>query len=334
MLTTLSQYTTLQIGGKCNDFHLATTENQLITLVQEADLEKIPVVVIGGGSNIYFSDSGFSGRVIKNAILGNSYEIDACSGGMLTVAAGEDWERFVKFTLDKGLANLESMSGIPGTVGAAPIQNIGAYGHEVGELIARVRTFDRTKNEIETFTNSQLDFSYRDSFLKKNLHRYIVLDVTFHLRKGELSLPINYQELANKLQVKIGDRATTNLVREKVLELRSQKGMLLSSNLKSAGSFFTNPIVDGKQLEKLPKEAVHFPYQDKYKISAAWLIENSGFSKGDIFGNVGISPLHVLALINLGNASASELNKLAREITNKVRDKFGVEINREVFELG
>jgi UDP-N-acetylmuramate dehydrogenase len=199
----LSNFTTLGVGGPAAKIIHATTEEELINAVKTADEAKTPLLILGSGSNVLISDSGFSGTVIKVETTGNSFEIDACSGGTLTVSAGADWDEFVTFTIEKGLANLESLSGIPGTVGGAPIQNIGAYGHEVSEVIARVRTFDRKQREVKTFTASQCDFSYRNSIFKSKPERYVILDVTFQLRIGEASLPIGYAELAKELGVEI-----------------------------------------------------------------------------------------------------------------------------------
>jgi UDP-N-acetylmuramate dehydrogenase len=281
------------------------------------------------------SDSGFAGLVIKVETSGNSFEIDACSGGTLTVSAGADWDEFVGFTIEKGLANLESLSGIPGTVGGAPIQNIGAYGHEVSEVIARVRTFDRKKQEVKTFTASQCEFGYRSSVFKTEANRYVILDVTFQLRIGEASLPIGYAELAKELGVEIGARVAITKVRDAVLKLRSAKGMLLGQGIKSAGSFFMNPILDKKIADKLPSDAPRWPMPDgRVKTSAAWLMEHAGVSKGDQIAGAQISPKHVLALSNAGDATAKDLVELAKSAQEKVRTKFGITLQTEVQLVG
>ena len=333
MAEKLADFTTLKVGGLARIIH-AATEQELITALREAD-ETGDVLILGGGSNLLISDDQFNGIVIKVETKGNSYEIDACSGGLLTVAAGEDWDNFVKFTMEKGLANLESLSGIPGTVGAAPIQNIGAYGHEVGEVIARVRTYDRKLHEVKTLMASELDFGYRTSKFKREPNRFVILDVTFHLRRGEMSLPIKYEELAKELGVEIGARVPIMDVRKAVLTLRERKGMLLSSGINSAGSFFTNPIISKAESETLPGDAPRWQQHDgTYKTSAAWLIENAGFSKGLTRANVGISPKHVLALVNNGNGSAIALVELAMEIRDAVRAKFGISLQPEVQLVG
>jgi len=331
----LSNFTTLGVGGPAAKIIHATTEEELINAVKTADEAKTPLLILGGGSNVLISDSGFSGTVIKVETTGNSFEIDACSGGTLTVSAGADWDEFVTFTIEKGLANLESLSGIPGTVGGAPIQNIGAYGHEVSEVIARVRTFDRKQREVKTFTASQCDFSYRNSIFKSKPERYVILDVTFQLRIGEASLPIGYAELAKELGVEIGARVAITKVRDAVLKLRGAKGMLLGEGIKSAGSFFMNPILDKAAAEKLPSEAPRWPVADgRVKTSAAWLMENSGVSKGEQLAGAQISPKHVLALSNAGDATANDLIELARSAQEKVRAKFGITLQTEVQLVG
>ena len=331
----LSNFTTLHVGGPAQKLIRATTETELIAAIEEADSKSQPLLILGGGSNVLIGDDGFQGTVVLVETKGNSFEIDACSGGLLTVAAGEDWDQFVEFTIDKGLANLESLSGIPGTIGGAPIQNIGAYGHEVGEVIARLRTYDRTEKKSVTFTADQCDFTYRSSIFKKQPSRYVILDVTFHLRNGEMSLPVEYAELAKELGVAIGDRAPITAVRAAVLSLRGRKGMLLGQNIWSAGSFFTNPILSAIDAAKLPAEAPRWPQTNgDVKTSAAWLMEHAGVSRGDQLHGAQISPLHVLALTNSGSATALDLLELARSARAKVRDKFGIILEPEVRLIG
>ena len=331
----LANHTTLGVGGPAANSVHAKTEAELISAVKAADESNTPVLILGGGSNVLISDNGFSGTVIKVETTGNSFEIDACSGGTLTVSAGADWDEFVAFTIEKGLANLESLSGIPGTVGGAPIQNIGAYGHEVSEVIARVRTFDRKQQEVKTFSASQCGFSYRNSIFKSEPERYVILDVAFQLRIGEASLPIGYAELAKELGVEIGARVAITKVRDAVLKLRGAKGMLLGQGIKSAGSFFMNPILDQSAADKLPSDAPRWPMPDgRIKTSAAWLMERSGVSKGDQLAGAQISPKHVLALSNAGDATAKDLIELARSAQEKVRAKFGMILQTEVQLVG
>ena len=333
--TSLSNFTTLHVGGPAQNLIHATTETELIAAIEKADSSNQPLLILGGGSNVLVGDDGFQGTVVLVETKGNSYEIDACSGGLLTVAAGEDWDEFVAFTIEKGLANLESLSGIPGTIGGSPIQNIGAYGHEVGEVIARLRTYDRIEKKVVTFTADQCEFSYRNSKFKKESPRYVVLDVTFHLRNGEMSLPVGYAELAKELSVEIGARAPISEVRAAVLKLRERKGMLLGQNIWSAGSFFTNPILSAADAAKLPADAPRWPQPNgDVKTSAAWLMEHAGVLKGDQLHGAQISPLHVLALTNSGSATADDLIELARSARAKVRDKFGITLEPEVQLVG
>jgi UDP-N-acetylmuramate dehydrogenase len=334
-MTRLSELTTLHVGGPARTVIFAQSETELIGAVQAADAVHEPLLILGGGSNVLVGDEGFDGTVIVVQTQGNSYEIDACSGGMLQVAAGVNWDEFVAFTLEKKLANLESLSGIPGTVGAAPIQNIGAYGHEVGEVIARVRAYDRVKQEIHTFTASECGFGYRTSIFKEQAERYLVLDVTFQLRRGESSLPVLYSELAQSLGVEVGARVPTQELRAQVLEIRRSKGMLYkpeqSENLWSAGSFFTNPIVSAELAETLPADAPRFGQPDgRVKLSAAWLMQRAGVVKGESNGGAKISERHVLALTNAGSATASDLIELARIARDKVKAHFGIELTPEV----
>ena len=334
----LAKYTSLRIGGPAKSFVSATTEQQLIEAVKTADAAGEPVLIIGGGSNVLISDEGFDGTVIQVATKGNTYAVDACSGGMITVAAGENWDEFVAWILEKGFAGVETMSGIPGTIGGAPIQNIGAYGHEVSEVIARVRTWDRKNNELKTFSNSECQFAYRSSIFKTNPGRYVILDVTFQLRNGEMSLPIKYKELASYLGVELEARVLTSEVRKAVLTLRAAKGMLLDAKDRdtwSAGSFFVNPILSVEQAAKLPADAPRWVQEDgRVKTSAAWLMEHSGIKKGLCHKGAGVSNKHVLALINNGDATAADIAELARQAQKKVEEVFGIVLEAEVQFVG
>jgi UDP-N-acetylmuramate dehydrogenase len=257
---------------------------------------------------------------------------------MITVAAGEDWDEFVEWILGKGFVGLETLSGIPGTVGASPIQNIGAYGHEVSEVIARVRTWDRKLGEYKTFSNSECEFEYRSSRFKKEKDRYVIIDVTFQLKNGEMSLPIKYEELARALNVKLEDKVLVEQVRSAVLSLRALKGMLLDKgdhDTWSAGSFFVNPIVSADIAASLPADAPRWPQVDgRVKTSAAWLMERAGVKKGDCYEGAGVSKKHVLALVNNGNAKASDLIELARTSRRAVKEKFGITLEPEVQFVG
>lgn len=335
-MTELSKYTSLRVGGPANKVIQVSTESEIIAAIEEAG--DSPLLIIGGGTNILVSDEGFAGTVIRISNNSVQAEVDACSGATLTIGAGEDWDSFVQTTIDRGYAGLETLSGIPGTVGAAPIQNIGAYGHEVSEFITRVRTYDRELKELKTFTNAQCQFSYRNSYFKSHPGRYVVLDVQFQIRIGEMSEPITYLELAKKLGVELGDRAPVRQTRKAVLELRASKGMLLSQDdhdAWSAGSFFTNPIVSQQQADQLPNAAPKWPLVDgRVKVSAAWLIENAGIHKGDEVGGARISTKHVLALTNSGTATAADIAKLAKHARDQVKEVFGITLEAEVNLVG
>lgn len=335
-MTTLDKYTSLRVGGPAKKIVNVSTEAEIIAAIEEAG--DSPVLIIGGGSNVLISDSGFEGTVIHIANNQAESEVDACSGATLTIGAGEDWDQFVATTIARGFAGLETLSGIPGTVGAAPIQNIGAYGHEVSEFITRVRTYDRETKAIKTFTNAECEFEYRNSHFKKHPGRYIVLSVQFQIRSGEISTPITYVELAKKLGIAVGEKAPVTDTRKAVMELRAAKGMLLNPDDKdswSAGSFFTNPIISTEIASNLPAGAPKWPMADgRVKTSAAWLIEHSGIDKGQSHGGARISTKHVLALTNSGGATAEELVELAREVRACVQEKFAITLEPEVNLVG
>ena len=333
----LSSFTTLRVGGPARKIIHAHSEAELIEFVKAADSAKEPILILGGGSNLLISDAGFAGTVIRVESKGNALDYDACSGGMIEVSAGEDWDKFVEISIEKGFADLESLSGIPGTVGGAPIQNIGAYGHEISETIARVKTYDRSKGKVKTFTNAECKFSYRNSTFKEQPDRYVILTVTFQLRKGAQSLPITYAELAKQLSVNIGDQVEVAKVREAVLKLRASKGMLinLENEIYSAGSFFVNPILSKSAADQLPADAPRWPQNDgKVKTSAAWLMEHSGVVKGEKLAGAQISDKHVLALTNSGDATAEDIVELAKRARKKVYEKFGIKLEAEVQLVG
>jgi UDP-N-acetylmuramate dehydrogenase len=335
-MTELSQYTSLRVGGPATKIVQVSTEAQIIAAIEEAG--DTPILIMGGGTNVLIADKGFDGTVIRISNNSVQSEVDACSGATLTIGAGEDWDLFVQTTINSGFAGLETLSGIPGTVGAAPIQNIGAYGHEVSEFITRVRTYDRQEKALKTFTNSECEFSYRNSYFKAHPGRYVVLEVQFQIRIGEESDPITYLELARKLGVQLGDHAPVSATRAAVLELRASKGMLLSADDHdswSAGSFFTNPIISQQEADALPDAAPKWPLIDgRVKISAAWLIENAGMHKGDEVGGARISTKHVLALTNAGDATASDIAELAKRARDHVKEKFGIILEAEVNLVG
>ncbi|MFM9151316.1 MAG: UDP-N-acetylmuramate dehydrogenase [Candidatus Planktophila sp.] len=335
-MTDLRDYTSLRVGGPATNFVEVHNESEIIAALDAAG--DSPVLILGSGTNVLVSDAGFAGTVIHITNSALVSEVDACSGATLTIGAGENWDDFVALTLERGFAGLETLSGIPGTIGAAPIQNIGAYGHEVSEFITRVRTYDRTAKAIKTFTNDECEFEYRSSHFKKNPGRYIVLEVQFQLRQGEYSDPITYAELAKKLGIEIGEKALLAQVRSAVLELRASKGMLLNPDDRdswSAGSFFTNPIISAEIAAALPADAPRWPLEDgRVKTSAAWLIEHAGVAKGSALGGARVSTKHVLALTNAGNATAADIVELAKSAQARVYEKFAIKLEPEVNLVG
>jgi UDP-N-acetylmuramate dehydrogenase len=315
----LSDHTTLRLGGPAAEWIEATSDEEIVGHVRDADGRGAPLLVLGGGSNIVAPDEGFDGRVVHVATRGIHRDGDA-----LHVAAGERWDDVVARAVAEGLAGIECLSGIPGTTGATPIQNVGAYGQEVSDTIISVRAFDRRAGEVVDLRPEDCGFAYRDSGFKRDPSHHVVLGVSFALREdGGRAATIRYPELARAVG---HDEPTVQEVRDAVLGLRRGKGMVLDPadpDTRSAGSFFTNPIV---QPDALPPDAPAWPQPDgRVKTSAAWLIQNAGFAKG--YGNpegIAISTKHVLALTNRGRGTTRELTALAREIQDRVQQRFGV----------
>ena len=265
-------------------------------------------------------------------------DVASCSGAVLTVAAGEPWEDLVAHTVEQEFSGLETLAGIPGLVGGTPIQNVGAYGTEVGQLITTVRTLDRSTGQLRTFFAVECQFGYRSSRFKTELGRYLVLSVTFQLRLGSLSAPIRYPELARALGVELGARVPARDVAAAVLELRRGKGMVLDDvdpDTWSAGSFFTNPLLDPARADLLPADAPRFPQPDgRVKTSAAWLIDHAGFGKGFGEGAARVSSKHSLALTNRGAATADDVLQLARQIRAGVQRSYGITLVPEPVLVG
>ncbi|WP_121253377.1 UDP-N-acetylmuramate dehydrogenase [Nocardioides ferulae] len=337
----LSAHTTLRLGGGARRWVVAGTEAELVAAVAECDERGEPVLVLGGGSNLVVADEGFDGTVVEVAVRGRSADVDAeddlacCGGVVLEVAAGEPWDDVVAATVDAGWAGLEALSGIPGSTGATPIQNVGAYGQEVAQTIARVRTWDRRLREVRTFAAADCGFGYRTSRFKADPGRHVVLGVTFQLRQGDMSEPVRYAELARTLGVEPGQRAPLVDVRAAVLGLRAGKGMVLDADdhdTWSAGSFFTNPVVDP---DAVPEGAPAWPQPDgRVKTSAAWLIEHAGFAKGHGTERVSLSTKHTLALTNRGTGTTADLLALAREVRDGVEARFGIRLVNEPVLVG
>jgi UDP-N-acetylmuramate dehydrogenase len=334
----LADYTTLRVGGPARRMITVETEAELVETVRSLDAHGEPLLILGGGSNLLVGDSGFDGTVIKIATYGIDQDIAACSGAVITVAAGEPWDPVVSEAIARGWSGFEAMSGIPGLVGATPIQNVGAYGAEVSDLISMVRTLDRSTGHLKTLFPIECGFGYRTSRFKSDPGRFVVLSVTFQLPLGSMSQPIRYPELARTLGIEVGQRAPAAEVRRAVLALRTAKGMVLAEDdhdTWSAGSFFTNPIMDSAKADTLPADAPRFHHSDGLiKTSAAWLIERAGFAKGYGNGTAQLSGKHTLALTNRGGATAADLVSLAREIRAGVRAKFDIELVPEPVLVG
>jgi UDP-N-acetylmuramate dehydrogenase len=363
----LAGYTTLGLGGPAARFIEAGSDDQVIASVREADLSGEPVLVLGGGSNLVVADEGFPGTVVHMATRGVGIAAGH-AGVTVAVAAGEDWDSLVRLCVEEELSGLECLSGIPGLAGATPIQNVGAYGQEVAETIVSVRAYDRLLDTSVELAKADCGFGYRTSAFKRRAGvgpraatsrpavnraamspsaatgRFVVLGVTFRLARDPRSAPIRYGELARVLGVSEGERVPLGEARSAVLALRRGKGMVLDPgdpDTRSAGSFFTNPVLDRRQFAEVkrqaaamsgrPGEEVNVPQfaagDGQVKVPAAWLIEHAGFVKGyPGDGRARISSKHTLALTNPGGASTASLVGLAREIRNGVRQAFGVEL--------
>jgi UDP-N-acetylmuramate dehydrogenase len=342
----LAELTTLGLGGPARRFVRAATEADLIEAVRAADASGEPLLILGGGSNLVVADQGFDGTVVQVATAGLRRE----GAGLVTVAAGEDWDTVVAWTVAEGLAGLECLSGVPGRAGATPIQNVGAYGQEVAETITEVRTYDRVTGQTTMIPNDRCGFGYRTSVFKRDeARRHVVLAVTFRLAEQSASTPLRYPELAAALGVAPGDQAASTEVRSAVIELRRSKGMVIDAadpDARSVGSFFVNPVLDAPALAAVEAAArarygdgTRVPRFDAgdglVKVPAAWLIERAGFGKGYNLGDgARISSKHTLALVNSGSATTASLLALARRIRDGVHDTFGVSLTPEPVLVG
>ncbi|KAA5833294.1 UDP-N-acetylmuramate dehydrogenase [Saccharopolyspora hirsuta] len=339
----LADHTTLRLGGPATGLVVATRPDEITDAVRAADAGGHRLLVLGGGSNLVVADEGFDGHVVRIATKGRQY--DSVGDGLvqLTAEAGEDWDDVVADTARQGLGGLECLSGIPGLTGATPVQNVGAYGVEVSELLVSVDLLDRRTGQVRTVPAAELGLTYRNSVLKHS-DAAVVLRVRFLLRDDNRSAPIRYGELARALDVEPGSQVDVASAREAVLALRRGKGMVLDPadhDTWSAGSFFTNPIVPEAELPEVlariadrvgaDQRIPQYPADGGAKLSAAWLIERAGFAKGHQGpgGRVSLSTKHTLALTNRGTASTRDLLILAREVRDGVRLAFGVSLAPE-----
>jgi len=332
----LSQWTTFGVGGPARYFLNATSEQELLDGLDFAQTRKLPVFVLGGGSNLLVADRGFEGLVLRIGLQGMSW-----NDVELSAAAGEDWDGIVAACVERGLAGVECLSGIPGLAGGTPVQNVGAYGQEIAEVLVRVRALDRQQEAIVELSKEQCGFAYRTSvFNTTQKSRYIVLSIVYALKRDAAPM-LKYPDLIRRFEGK-PEPPTLVDVRNAVREIRAGKGMLIvegDPDRRSAGSFFKNPVLTGEKFSTLQSRVdspvPRYPADaGKVKTSAAWLIEKAGFKKGFGNGPAGISSKHTLALVNRGGATAEDVLRLAREIRRGVEDTFGIRLVPEPVLVG
>ena len=341
MPQTLAELTTLRLGGPAKRVVTAASTEELVDLVRTADAAGEPVLLVGGGSNLVVADEGWDGLVIlirtTDVQVGSArYEMFNADVS-IKADAGAVWDDLVAHTVEQGWAGLAAMSGIPGRAGATPVQNVGAYGSEVADVISGLTVLDRRTGDVEKWSPAQCGFGFRTSAFK-HTDRFVVLDVTFGLRQSADAPPMRYLEVARRLGIEPGGVAPSSVVRDVVLELRRSKGMVLDAvdhDTWSVGSFFVNPFVAP---DEVPDGCPHWVVDDQVKLSAAWLIENAGYGRGygldGAGGNVAVSTKHSLALTNRGGATTAELLDLAREIRDGVEARFGVRLRPEAHLVG
>ena len=327
----LREHTSLRVGGGAKQLVRVSTDQELVDLVHDLDQRGEPLLILGGGSNVVCADSDFPGTVIIVSTQGIDW-----LGDHVVVTAGEDWDAFVNHALEQGYGELTPLAGIPGSMGATPVQNIGAYGVELADFIDHVEVWDREAGVRRTMSVIECEFEYRDSTFKKNPNQYVVLAVKLRLNKS-LEVPIKYLQLANVMNQDVGTSANAVEVRDQVLQLRATKSMVLSNadiESNSTGSFFINPIVEHSDIPQScpsyllpasdPRVETHM------KVSAAWLIENAGITKGFHLGNedssIRVSRNHSLAITNTGQGTSEEVIKLASHIRQQVFDAYGIEL--------
>lgn len=354
----LAPLTTMRVGGPAARLVTVETTYDLVEAVREVDDADEPLLVLAGGSNLVISDEGFPGTVVHVRTQGVRVEsADLCGGASVRVEAGTNWDELVARSVEEGWAGIEALSGVPGSTGATPIQNVGAYGQEVAQTIAQVRVWDRIEQQVRTLTTLDCGFTYRHSVFKGTRYRgggrYVVLEVLYQLEIADLSRPIGYADLARQLDVEVGTRVPLAEAREAVLAQRRQRGMVLDDDDRdtwSCGSFFTNPILTVGEFEELERRThtvvgaqVTPPrFADAHgnvKTSAAWLIERAGFGKGyAVAGSptppASLSTKHTLAVTNRGFATATDVLELARRVRDGVEETFGVRLVNEPVLVG
>lgn len=332
MATTLAELTTLRLGGPAGRIETASSSDELVALVAAADAADEPVLLVGGGSNLVVGDAGWPGLVIRVASDTVTRQ-DRDGEQLITVAAGVSWDELVAQTVADGLAGLETMSGIPGLTGATPVQNVGAYGYEVADVLTGLRVYDRQSRTVQSWSPERCEFGFRSSAFK-HTERFVVLEVTLRLTRSARSGPVRYLELAQRLGIEPGASAPLDAVRATVLDLRRSKGMVLDEadhDSWSVGSFFVNPLLD--EVPAAAEGCPRWQTDGRTKLSAAWLIEQAGFPRGWGLdrgrGTVSVSTKHTLALTNRGGATTAELLALAAEIRAGVQTRFGIRLGPE-----
>jgi UDP-N-acetylmuramate dehydrogenase len=347
----LAPLTTLELGGHARHLVEVVDDAGVVAALRWAGTRGLPVLVLGGGSNVVVADAGFDGLVIRVASRGRAY-VSSGAEVLATVAAGEPWDDFVADAVARGLAGVECLSGIPGLAGATPIQNVGAYGQEVSDTLRAVRALERTSGAVVELSPLDCAFGYRDSAFRRAPERFVVLDVTFALRPGGAPT-LRYRELADALAASSEGRSPTPTLAEAraaVLALRRRKSMVIDAadpNRRSVGSFFTNPIVAEVAADELAARAAaagvvgaasevpRWPAgPGRVKLSAGWLIEHAGIVKGWRRGAVGVSTRHALALVHHGGGTTAALVALAREVRDAVAARFGVTLAPEPILVG
>lgn len=325
---TLADHTTLRVGGPADGWIVARSDKEILEAVRESDDRATPILLLGDGSNLVVADSGFQGTVVEIASRGVAVS-ETDGAVLLTVMAGEPWDEVVSHAVGQGWSGIEALSGIPGRSGATPIQNVGAYGQDVAQVIAEVDVLDRATGERVTLETADCGFGYRSSAFKDEPGRWVVLALRLRLRVSTLGV-VRYAELARILDIDVGRQARIEDIRAAVLLLRRSKGMVLDPadhDTWSAGSFFTNPVVGSDQT--VPAACPRYPAASGVKLSAAWLIEHSGITRGySLAGHsaAAISTKHTLAITNRGDASAADIMALARVVQGRVRDTFGIDL--------
>ncbi|HEV7452521.1 MAG TPA: UDP-N-acetylmuramate dehydrogenase [Pseudonocardiaceae bacterium] len=325
----LAELTTMRLGGPAREYQLVRTSEHFVALIREADAAGKPVLVMGGGSNLVVGDQGFEGLVVQAATSGLKVH-----GKNVTVDAGVEWDTVVETSLDAGLAGLEPLSGIPGSTGGTPVQNVGAYGALTSDLLRRLTVYDRATGTVDQWTPDRCGFGSHRQSVFKHTDRYVVLDVTFQLTHSTRSCPIHYAGLAGRLGIAPGATAPTREVRDAVLALRRESGMILDAqdhDTWSVGSFFINPVLTS--VPDKARDCPRYPDPAGIKLSAAWLIDHAGFPRGYGCdwgrGTVALSSKHALAVTNRGTATTAEVMKFADHIREGVEQRFDIRLGPE-----